>query len=178
MIKKYTQRLLVSLAAILLVSTPAFAQQSVLSDAHVAQIKANCQQARAVLGQINTNDAPVYVNKNQIYYSISDKLMSRLNSRLTLNSYDASDLVKTASDYVTALQEFRNNYRAYETKISKAIHTDCISVPVEFYDAVAAARDARTAVNESTVKLKGLIMQYGNQVHEFENSALLDRKAN
>ncbi len=159
--------------SVLFVGAPVFAQaDATMTDAHIARIKANCQQARTTLSQIHANDAPDYINRNQTYYSISDKLMARLNSRLTLNRYDATDLVKTASDFNAELVQFRTLYQAYDGAMSTALGVDCSKEPVSFYDAVANARTARQSVHDSADKLTSFINQYRQEVQTLETQHL------
>ncbi len=160
------------LAAVAVVAgvVPVFAQSAgTMTDQHIAQIRTNCGEALATLSQIHANDAPAYVNRNQTYFSISDKLMARLNSRLTLNRYDATDLVKTASDYNDAVAKFRSAYKEYDDLMAATIHMDCTKEPVGFYDKVAATRVARQKVHDITVQLTGYINQYQEEVQTLEN---------
>ncbi|MDB5177375.1 MAG: exported protein of unknown function [Candidatus Saccharibacteria bacterium] len=166
-----------SLIALMLItavigSAPVFAQDASTStpmtDEHVALIRSSCQSALATLGQIHANDAPTYINRNQTYFSISDKLMARLNSRLTLNRYDATQLVKTASDYNTALLRFRTVYKQYDDTMANLIRTDCKKQPVGFYDSVAVARDQRQKVHEVVLRLQTLIDQYRKDIQDFQ----------
>ena len=148
---------------------PVLAQTStVITDEHIAKIKSNCQLARASLSQIHANDAPVYINRNQTYFSIGDKMMATLNSRLSLNRYDASQLVKTASDYNDSVGQFRNTYRMYDNAMTTAINTDCTKQPASFYDNVAAAREARQKVHDVIVKLTSDIHKYRSEVQTFK----------
>ena len=167
MIYKYLRFVCLLAVAAVLVVLPVHAQSEGLTTEQIATIKQNCRQISATLSQIRTNDAPVYINKNQTYFSIVDKLMARLNSRLTLNSYDASDLVRTSSDYNHELQNFRTQYKAYEELLSDTIHTDCKRDTERFYNKLASTRDARGRVHESAMKLREFISQYGNQVQTF-----------
>ncbi len=147
---------------------PTVAQQpETMTDEHVARIKSNCPGALATLSRIRTNDAPTYVNRNQTYFSISDKLMARLNSRLTLNRYDATQLVKTASDYNAELIKFRAAYKQYDDTMQDLLHMNCRQQPVSFYDKVATAREQRQKVQETVVQLKGLSDQYEQNVKTF-----------
>jgi hypothetical protein len=158
------------IASILFVSAPVFAQvPSTMTDAHIVAIRANCQAALVTLGQIHANDAPAYINRNQTYFSISDKLMARLNSRLTLNRYNATQLVKTASDYNDALARFRTNYKNYDDLMSEAVNMNCQKEPVSFYDKVSDARDARQKVHNIADELTTLIVQYQQQVQTFQD---------
>lgn len=161
---------LLTLMSVLFVGAPVFAQvTSTMTDAHITRIRANCQSALITLGQIHANDAPAYINRNQTYFSISDKLMARLNSRLTLNRYDATQLVKTASDYNDELTQFRTNYKVYDDEMSDVLRTDCTKEPVNFYDKVSDARAARQSVRDSADRLTTLINQYQQNVQTFQS---------
>lgn len=161
---------ILALASTIFVTAPVFAQvQSTMTDAHIARIRSNCQAAVITLGQIHANDAPAYINRNQTYFSISDKLMARLNSRLTLNRYDATQLVKTASDYNSTLSKFRTAYKTYNDAMNDALRVDCVKEPVSFYDQVSTARTARQTVKDTADQLTTLIGQYQQQVQLFED---------
>ncbi len=149
------------------VASPALAVTVTMTDAHVARIKENCPVALATLGRIHASDAPQYINSNQIYYSTGDKLMARLNSRLTLNQFDASSLVKTTSDYVAALDKFRKVYKIYDDTMSELVRMDCQRTPVTFYDRVAVAREQRGEVRNSVIEIQALISKYRSQVEKF-----------
>lgn len=152
---------------------PVAAQQSeIMTDEHIARIKSNCPGAIATLSRIRTNDAPTYINRNQMYFSISDKLMARLNSRLTLNRYDATQLVKTASDYNTELIKFRAAFKQYDDTMQDLLHMNCRQQPVSFYDKVATARQQRQKVQDTVVQLKALIDQYKKDVKTFSANHL------
>lgn len=161
---------LVALIAVsfVLTSIPVFAQSGGMTDEHIARIKSNCQGALGTLSRIHANDAPMYINRNQTYFSISDKLMAHLNSRLTLNRYDATQLVKTASEYNEALSKFRTAYKQYDDTMAELIKIDCHRQPVSFYDKVAETRERRQRVNETVRQLKTLIDQYREGVKTFK----------
>ncbi len=151
-----------------------YAQSSIMTDSHIAKIKTNCTLALGIVGRIHVNDAPQFINSNQTYYSIGDKLMAHLNSRLTLNKYDASKLVKTASDYNVALSKFRSVYKTYEETMSELVRTDCLRAPVTFYDKVATAREQRVKVHDAVVRLHQLLKQYRVDVKTFKAEKLGD----
>ncbi len=175
---KYRLKRIVPLALIsaFLVVPPVFAQVgSVMTDEHIARIRTNCQAALITLGQIHANDAPAYINRNQTYFSISDKLIARLNGRLTLNRYDATQLVGTASDYNAELVKFRAAYKTYDDAMSDTLRTNCKKDPVSFYNHVAAARDARLDVKDSVDQLTTLLVQYQQQVQQFKDKHFSDQ---
>jgi len=157
-------------AAVVIGAVPVFARSSgTMTDDHVARIRTNCHLALATLSQIHANDAPVYVNRNQTYYSISAKLMTRLNSRLSLNGYDTTELSKTAATYNSDLADFRSAYKQYDNLMDDVVRIDCTKEPVGFYDKVADARAAREAVNDAVAKLTDDINRYRSQVGDFES---------
>lgn len=171
--------LTLSLLATIFVGVPVLAQtgSGVMTDAHIAKIRTNCHAAQITLERIHANDAPAYINRNQTYFSISDKLMARLNSRLTLNRYDATELVKTASDYNSGLTEFRTAYKAYDDAMSSALKINCTKEPVGFYDRVTTAREARQNVKDAADNLTALIEQYRQQVQQFEDEHFSSKTA-
>lgn len=165
---RYTSFLLFIIFGVTSVSIPVLAQQTLLSNDHIEHIKSNCQSVVGTLSRIHANDAPLYINRNQTYFSISDKLMARLNGRLALNRYDAAQLVRTASVYNATLTKFRSTYREYDTAMADLIRIDCRKQPVDFYEKVAETRELRQKVNDSSGQLKSLIEQYRNEVILFQ----------
>jgi len=156
---------------------PVQAQSQTMTDEHVERIKSNCPVALATLGRIHANDLPQFINSNQTYFSVGDKMMARLNSRLSLNSYDASQLVKTASEFNEALRTFRDIYKTYDNTMSELVHLNCQRTPVTFYDQVANARQQRGEVHETVVRLESLIKQYREQVEDFKEQHLGEETA-
>ena len=175
--------LLVIIAAIAAVSTltmlPVAAQESsVMTSEQIAHIRNNCQAAVATLNRIHANDAPVYVNRNQAYFSISDKLMARLNGRLALNRFDTSPLTKLSSEYTTALTQFRAAYKRYDESMSSLVRMNCNKQPVGFYDKVTESRALREGVQQSVKKLHGKIDEYREAVSVFQTQNQTRLKGN
>lgn len=166
---------LVALATVTLTlaATPALAQEQIpLTDAHIARITSNCQVTLATLEKLHASDAPIYINRNQTYFSISDKLMARLNSRLALNSFDTTQMVKTVSSYNSALAQFRTAYKQYDDSLTELIKVDCKRQPVSFFYKVADTRQQRQKVYEAGKKLRFYIDQYRTDVRSFQSQHL------
>lgn len=163
---KYGIAVFIALSAVL-ASVSVMAQQEGMTDAHIARIKSNCKEALGTIATIHANDAPMYVNHNQTYFSIGDKMMARFNSRLSINHFEASELVKTASDYDIALDNFRVKYKLYDDTMADLLRMDCTKQPVSFYDRVAEARERRREVNQSVQELKALIDGYQESIQRF-----------
>lgn len=178
------KKLIISLSIMIITvgifaSLPARAQDTdVMTDEHIARIKSNCASALATLGQIRTNDALVYVNRNQSYFSISDKLIARLNSRLALNRFDTTPLAKIATEYNGALTDFRTAYNDYSRVMTDLVKIDCSRQPVGFYDKVGEAREMRQDVYDAIKKLHTIIDQYRQAVDTFKQQHLTKLKAN
>lgn len=160
---------LVAIVALAAVVTPVsvMALDFIMTDEHIVRIKSNCKGALGTIATIHANDAPTYVNRNQTYFSIGDKMMAQLNSRLSINHFDASELVRITSDYDKALQVFRSAYKQYDDTMSEVLRMDCTKQPVTFYDLVADARERRMSVNEAVKQLRGLIDEYQRTVQDF-----------
>lgn len=171
---------IVATATIALV-IPAHAQESSdVTSEHIAHIRNSCPTAIATLNQIHANDAPVYVNRNQAYFSISDKLIARLNSRLALNRFDTASLVKISNEYATALTQFRAAYKRYDDAMKDLVRMNCVRQPVGFYDKVTESRTLRANVQQSIKKLHTKIDEYRTAVDAFQeqNETRLKRISN
>lgn len=132
------------------------------------RIQSSCLSATTTLNQLHASDALLRVNRGQLYESISTKLMSKFNTRLTRNSFNATDLVTVTTSYNRTLDTFRTDYQAYEVQLSAALRIDCTKQPAEFYDAVASARTKRNQVHADIVQLDTNIDQYQAAFHSFE----------
>jgi hypothetical protein len=138
-----------------------------MTEAQIERIKSNCVEAQSALYQLHASDALLRVNRGQLYESMSTKLMEPFDGWLTLNSYNASDLVSIAADYNDKLNEFRTDYQQYEEAMSKTLDIKCTNQPVAFYDSVADTREKRGKVHESTLALHQLIRDYKKSFEDF-----------
>lgn len=143
------------------------AQDTPMTEAHIARIRANCVEAQTRLGQLHASDALLRVNRGQLYESISTKLMAPLNSRISLNHLDDVNLVTIAASYEGQLAYFRQSYQQYEEAMSRTLKINCTNQPVVFYDSVADTRAERKKVHESTVTLHETIGDYKDEFEEF-----------
>ena len=94
--------------------------------------------------------------------------MARLNSRLTLNRFDATQLVRISGEYNEALARFRTAYKQYDDTMSEVLRIDCRRQPVSFYDKVTETREQRKKVNDAVQQMKALIDQYRDNVQSFK----------
>lgn len=142
--------------------THASADDSLMTDAQVTRIQANCFSAKTTLNQIHASDALLRVNRGQIYEFMTTKLMSRFNVRAASNNLDATDLVTITNNYNTALSTFISDYKNYEEQLSAALQIDCKKQPVAFYDSVTSARAKRVTVHSDVVLLHQYIDDYSS----------------
>ena len=174
--------MIIALAGMMAVSTVSAqdATEPPMTDDHISRIKNNCQPTLATLAQIRTNDGPVFVNRNQAYFSISDKLMTRLNNRLTVGKFDVAALVRIDNDFNTALADFRTTFKRYNDTMAELVRMNCTQQPSGFYNKVAEARKLREEAHSVVLRLHGEIEKYRQAVATFktENESRLKGGSN
>jgi len=161
---------LLAISAVLVRFSTVSAQTNSLSEAQISSIRASCTSAKNILSQLHANDALLRVNRGKIYESMSTKLMARFNNRANGAGFNTLYLSQAMKDYVSALNDFRLSYRAYEEKLSKTINIDCNDEPVEFYQSLMDARYNRTVLHTYVIKLNQKMDDYGSAVGDFKNS--------
>ena len=167
-------RALTTLAAIAAVTVllglgaqTAHAQSSSLTAEQAEHIKSNCTSIKSTLNQLHASDALLRVNRGQVYESMASKLMDPFNSRLSNNRLDAKATSAVTSSYRSALDSFRNDYKAYEEKLSSAIRIDCTNQPELFYATIEQARENRSKVHDDVIKLHRYIDDYRTAIDDF-----------
>ncbi len=148
------------------------ASSLLLTDEHIALIRANCVSVQSALQRIHASDGLMRVNLGQRYETIATRLMAPMNSRIALNRLDNVAMTQTTADFNTVIREFSTNYQQYEQTTLKAIEMKCVDRPVEFYDTITLARDHRASVHDSVSKLSALLKQYGAQFDAFKTQVL------
>ena len=170
------RRLLLPLIAVLtLVGSIAYADDqmnAVLTGDQISLIRANCSSVQASMMRLHANDALARVHLGQGYETISARLMTPMNSRVVIEKYEGSALIRTAADFNLRLDQFRNEYQRYDQTITKVIQMKCENDPEGFYSSIEQARVYRAQVRESVVSLGDLITQYRAQVDELRASVV------
>ncbi len=149
------------------------AQIDVPTDAQIQLVQNNCVALKSTLNQLHASDALLRVNMGQLYESMVIKLMNGFNGRIENNNLNNNDLVSETKKYNSILDNFRNDYQAYEEKLSAAINADCQNHPVSFYNAISTARTYRDKVHADVVRLNQSIEQYQSTTDQFESDYLL-----
>lgn len=150
-----------------LTAQTAHAQSSSLTADQIEHIRSNCTSIKSTLNQLHASDALLRVNRGQVYESMASKLMDPFNSRLSNNRLDAKATSAVTDSYRSALDSFRNDYKAYEEKLSSAIRVDCINEPESFYNTIEQARVNRAKVHDDVLKLHRYIDDYRSAVSDF-----------
>lgn len=138
-----------------------------LTPEQTERVKLNCVSIKNTLSQLHASDALLRVNRGQVYESVGSKLMDTFNARLANNRLDNKAMTTVTANYRTALNNFRNDYIAYEQKLSDAIKIDCIARPNTFHTALEEARTLRLKVHEDVLKLHRYIDDYRTSVSDF-----------
>lgn len=132
-----------------------------------AQIKANCVSIKNSVSQLHASDALLRVNRGQTYEAVAGKLMDPFNSRLASNQLDNRAMTAVTSDYRTSLDAFRNDYIAYEQKLSATLRIDCTTKPNSFHASLVEARELRAKVHADVLRLHQLLDDYHSSVSDF-----------
>jgi len=148
-----------------------------LSDQQIAMVRHNCVPAQAGLERIHATDGLLRVNLVQQFESISSRLMTPMNGRIAVNKLDGIELAKTTVDFNKEINTFRTRYQDYEQTVASAIQINCADQPVDFYDTVVSARNKRSSVRESFVKLQGYVKQYSDQFSVFSAKLQMTQKS-
>ncbi|UTX51428.1 hypothetical protein KI440_00480 [Candidatus Saccharibacteria bacterium TM7i] len=138
-----------------------------LSSEQRQHIRSECTQIKGSLSQLHASDALLRVNRGQVYESMTSKLMTPFNTRLSTSGLDNKAMTTHTLQYQSALVAFRNDYILYEQKTSEALRIDCGQEPARFYQAILDARDLRSTVHDDVQKLHRIINDYGDAVGDF-----------
>lgn len=151
---------LVAVAVPAILFAHASAQSTPMTEDQINRIRTNCISTKNTLTQLHASDALLRVNRGQIYLSMTTKLMSRFNARVSNNDANVKDLTTVTDSYGSALLSFQNDYKAYEEQLSSVLKIDCSKEPVAFYDAIAIARTKRAQVHNDVLSLHQYIDTY------------------
>lgn len=150
-----------------IVNTRPTSAELIVTEEQIAAIKQNCVNNQAALNQLHQTDAFLRIDRGNLYRTISDKLMVPLNRRMASNQLDAGALVSTTAQFNKEYSTFYKAYIEYDRKISRLLSIDCTKEPVTFYNALLAAREARSALYDSNKRLVQLATVYKQQFDAF-----------
>jgi len=123
-------------------------------------VSIDCLEVKFKLTKIHEEDGLKRVNTGQLYEAVSTKLMARLGGRIVQNRLDGAELIKKASEYEIALNDFRTDYQVYEVAMSSLIKADCSTQPMIFYNSLQNVRDLRSKVHTDIKQLTRIMKEY------------------
>jgi predicted nucleic acid-binding Zn-ribbon protein len=141
----------------------AMAADTPLDEAKKAAVVANCSNAQSTLQSINRSDITTRVNRGRSYDQAL-KLFYAMNARLASNNITEPRLAEITKNFEDELNSFRSQYNDYNDRLKNTTDIDCRQEPQQFYDVLGQARDRRSAVHGSIVKLNNLIGDYQNTI--------------
>lgn len=140
--------------------------EGLVSDAQLSAIRDHCRYAQQQMKSTSTSDGLLRYNQAQQYDMLLTKLITPLNNRVASNRIDSVSLVETTLAYQKKVSEFRTQYFEYANKLDEAMAIDCQDRPLEFYQALAVARDERRQVGATVNEVNELIRTYRKQVED------------
>ena len=150
-------------------ATPVFAQEEEpITQEKIALIRERCVENQASLNRLHQTDAFLRTDLGDLYRTISGKLMVPLNQRLVANRLDGGELITVAAEFEAEYDRFYASYIAYDNAMSELLAIDCTKQPVTFYNALLKARAERADVGAHNVRLKQLIVRYGEEFSRFK----------
>lgn len=158
---------LLAIAAVVLLASPRAGAVGLVSESHIQVIRDRCRSAQQAMQTTHNADAVLRHNLLPQYDTLISKLMAPLNSRISLNKLDATPLVSTTTELQAQVDNIRIQYISYEKKLSEAIDIDCASRPLDFYQALAVARDERRAIGSTIIGANDLIKKYRDSAESF-----------
>lgn len=122
-------------------------------------VRDHCVSAQAALQRVLRGDTVVRINRGRSYEEMI-KLLSALNSRAALNTYDASRLVQTAALFEAEFGAFKSTWISYETSLRETLRYKCQEQPEAFYASLARTREYRTQLTSHIGALGQLLDTY------------------
>ncbi|MGO3702146.1 MAG: hypothetical protein ACTJG2_03105 [Candidatus Saccharimonadales bacterium] len=163
----------VLLSQVLHAQTPGGEGQLKPGDATIySNIEMNCLDVKLKLSKVYEQDGLHRVNAGQIYDTMSNRLMARLNAKIVSDRLDGGDLIKTAAEFEEALVHFRDEYHTYEIAMNRLLKSDCQSRQHAFYIALRDVREGRKAVHESVQEIDKAAKEYYAAFKVFRDAQL------
>lgn len=130
-------------------------------------ITMDCTAVKAKLVKVHESDGLTRVNAGQLYDSVANKLMARLNSKIAEQRLDGGKLFTYAAAFERHLSAFRDTYRSYESAMTQLIKSDCHAYPQNFYYLLDAVRQKRQQVQQEVTALYDTARAYKQEAQQF-----------
>lgn len=173
------KRIIIGISALSLVFSLApravLAQDELLGD-RVEYIRTHCVDAQVSLKQFQKSELVTRYVRGRSYEQVL-KQMTALNTRMTANKINATELVGLATEMQSSVAQFRAAYdQRYDKTLLTATRLQCQEKPAEFYNLVAQARTERSAVAVETARVAQAIAKYREAV--IKSKAALSAQTN
>lgn len=136
---------------------PAYADEPVLSEEKIDNIKTNCRDIKQTLKTVQNSDRNTRVSLGQSYQLVIADYIMPLNIRLVKNNIANSELANIQSRFVSAREDFNHKYITYSQELEGLMNTDCYADPIGFYHKLDNTRNARASVAESVGIINSII---------------------
>lgn len=101
-----------------------------------------CRDAQRSLQRLQYVDPVTRVSRGTATAGLV-KLMSALNSRAALNTFNIPALVTATNNVQTLRQQFVDEYTQYDVSMRDLIAMDCVNAPTDFYQRLSDVRHKR-----------------------------------
>lgn len=125
-----------------------------------AAVTMDCLAVKLKLTKVHEDDGLLRVTAGQSYDHIANKLMGRLNSKIAEQRLDGGQLIDTAAQFDSQVNEFRVSYQTYEVAMSDLLKMDCRSQQQSFYAALESTRSKREEMTKTVKNLDETVQKY------------------
>lgn len=147
------------------------------TEEQVGKVKNRCTQLESSLNQLERSDALLRNNIGNSYLTISQKLMVPMNQRIAANQLDGGKLVQISAEYKkTYDEEFYVNYKNYEISLNNTLKINCKNEPAELFESIAATREKRSELYDSSRKIITIAKEYNSEYKKFKTEVLKESR--
>lgn len=149
------RKLLIVLAALSLLSTPAMA----LTTNQRESIAANCSGIKAIISQVRRADTVARIKRGRSYEQTS-RLLDSMNAHLGYNGISQPLLTDMTSEFKQAFSAYQGAFREYERVMEEAEKTNCMSETDTFYARLLQGRAHRRNMASAVTKAESALKIY------------------
>lgn len=161
---------IIFISLVSLVAVSPMVRADATPDASLDLIRKNCVLIQSNLARLHASDALARVYLGREYETILTKLMTPMNSRVALNKFDGSDMIRTTSDFNTMLAQFRSVYQQYDESMTSLSQVKCQTQPDVLLTTLAKVRNNRQATRDTVMSLSALTEQYRNELQTLKSN--------
>lgn len=147
---------------------PVFAAEPGLTKEQSAKLSESCGTVRQSLKNLQRTDARARTYFGAIYETVSSKYLKPLNLRLVDNDLASSDLLVLQKTFVSAREDFSEDFITYSKALENLITIDCRLEPENFYKKLAETREKRATVAADVKMLNKLLTDLVKNVEELK----------